>query len=325
MARDALVLETARGQYGLVSRQQALQAGMSEGTIDERIRRSEWESAGVGVYRLPGVPVTWHQRALAACLQCAPFGALSHRSAAYVYRLDGVGWGPPEPIEIVIPHGHELKTDLKVRVTRRFDRAMYKAMPITPVSRTLIDLAAELSETDLELAVDSALRKGPRALTALKQKLNELPRRGRNGLTHLGELVAAYDGTLDSALEVLVRQLLWAAGLPKPVPQFNVWHRRRWIARVDFAWPKQKLVVQAHGLKWHLNARRCRIDYRQQSEMQVAGWLPMVTTWHEVTKQPARFIDLMRDAWATQESKLEGSAVAQPGKADQNGAVLQQP
>jgi hypothetical protein len=161
----------------------------------------------------------------------------------------------------------------------------------------MIDLASVLEETELEVALDSALRFGPRALKALQAKLNQLRPRGRRGIDTLRELLEAHDGTLDSALEVLVRKLIFAAGLPKPVTQYNVWHQRRWIARVDFAWPKQKLVVQAHGAKWHLNVRRWRIDQRQQTQMNAAAWVPLIVTWNEATKHPARFIESLKEAW----------------------------
>ncbi|MBL8956592.1 MAG: hypothetical protein JNK82_37805 [Myxococcaceae bacterium] len=294
MARDALVLDVAKTQWGLVSRKQALAAGMSVWSVDQRVRSGEWAPMGSGVYRLPGSAETWHQRAMAPCLQAEPNAVLTRRSAAYVWRLDMLKKGPPEPIEVLVPRGHRLTTHADVRFTRRFERGVYRSMPVTPLSRTLIDLATELTETELEMALDSAMRMGPKAMKALQGKLKELPSKGRSGIEALREMLAAYDGSLDSALEVLVRKCIFAAGLPKPVPQFNVWHNRRWIARVDFAWPKLKLVVQAHGLKWHLNRRRAQIDWRQNTEMVAADWHPLTTTWKEINEHPARFIAALR-------------------------------
>lgn len=298
MARDALVLPLAHEQHGLVSRAQALKAGMSEHTIDGRVKRGDWEPVASGVYRLPGAVETWHQRALAPCLQGAPYVVLSHRSAAYVWRLDAMTRRAPEPIEVMVPRSRSLETTVSVSQTRQFERGVYRRIPVTPLSRTLIDLAPVLPELELEMAFDSAMRFGPRALKAVQEKLKAMPARGRAGVGLLRDLVEAYDGTRDSALEVLVHKLLWAAGLPKPKLHFNVWHAKRWIANVDFAWPAQKLVVQAYGLAHHLNRRRYRIDQRQEMEMQAAGWLPMPVTWDDATKHPAKFINCMREAWA---------------------------
>lgn len=297
MARDALVLPIAHAQYGLVSRRQALAAGMSGPVIDRRIRRGEWEPVAPGVYRLSGASPSWHQRAFAACLQSEPHGALSHRSAAYVYRLDGLNRQAPEPIELVVPRGHRHVTDVTVHETRTFERELYKGMPVTPLSRTLLDLAPVLTELELEMAMDSAMRFGRRCLHALEKRLKNVRQHGRTGIQTLRELLEAYDGTLDSALEVLVRKLLFAAGLPKPAVHYEVWHQRRFIANVDFAWPRAKLVVQAHGLKFHLNRFRYRIDQRQQTQMLAAGWRPVVITWDEAHARPAELIDCVRATW----------------------------
>jgi hypothetical protein len=239
---------------------------------------------------------------------------LSHRSAAYVWRLDGIGQHAPEPVEIVIPRGSARSTNARVRFTRSFERAIYRGLPVTPLSRTVVDLANVLEEAELEQALDSALRFGHRALSALRMKLSTLPKKGRPGLPLLRELVAAYDGSLDSALEVLVRKLLWAAGLPKPAVHYDVWHERQWIANVDFCWPKQKMLVQAHSIKWHLNARRFRVDQRQQSQLAAAGWLQLTTTWDEATKHPTRLIDCARTAWERAKVLPSGSARTVTGR-----------
>lgn len=299
MGRDALVLPLAHEQHGLVSRVQALRAGMAESAVDRRVRVGEWDVVAPGVYRLPVAAPTWHQRALSVCLQGAPHAALSHRSAAYVWRLDTMRRGAPEPLEVVIPRGRRLQTvGAEVRATRFFERGLYRKMPVTPLSRTLIDLAPTLPELELEMALDSALRFGPRALFVIRQKLKTMPRRGREGLAVLEELLEAHEQTRDSALEVVVQKLLWAAGLPKPVLHYNVWHDKKWLANVDFAWPAQKLAVQAYGLKDHLKRRRYRIDQRQEAQMQAAGWVPLPVTWDEATNHPARFIECAKQTWA---------------------------
>ncbi len=40
MARDSLVLDVAKGQHGLITRKQALDAGMSEWSVDHRLGAS---------------------------------------------------------------------------------------------------------------------------------------------------------------------------------------------------------------------------------------------------------------------------------------------
>jgi very-short-patch-repair endonuclease len=303
MGRDGLIVEWVRQQFGLVTRRQALAAGLSEGTVEGRVAHGDWEVVGRGVYRMPGSVVTWKQRALALCLQSEPHAALSHRSAAWVLRLEGIGRAAPNPIELTIPRGHSMNADGVVHITRSPERFIYRGLPVTPVSRTLLDLAPTMSQQNLEIALDSALRLGRGARPALEKRLGALNPRTSPGHRMLRELMKARDGTYDSALEVLVRRALWAAGLPKPQVHIDVWHAGKWLANVDFAWPQQRLLVQAHGLKYHLNPRRYRIDQRQQSALAAAGWLPLTTTWEEVTHHVARFMECVKAAWREASSR----------------------
>src|SRR5262249_43850546 len=86
---SGLVLDLFRAQHGLISRRQALEAGMGESAVRWRLEHGDWEVVGPGVYRLPGTVETWWQRGCAVCLQGAPDAALSHGSAAYAWGLDG--------------------------------------------------------------------------------------------------------------------------------------------------------------------------------------------------------------------------------------------
>ena len=81
---DALIARIAAGQHGLFLRQDALAVGMTDAQIEYRVRTGRWVRVTPGVYRLAGVPVTWNQRALSACLAAGDKAIISHRSAAVV-------------------------------------------------------------------------------------------------------------------------------------------------------------------------------------------------------------------------------------------------
>ncbi|MBK7863831.1 MAG: type IV toxin-antitoxin system AbiEi family antitoxin domain-containing protein [Archangiaceae bacterium] len=83
MARDALVLPIAHAQYGLVSRRQALAAGMSGPVIDRRIRRGEWEPVAPGVYP----PLGCEPLVAPARLRRMPAERASWRAVAPLRRL----------------------------------------------------------------------------------------------------------------------------------------------------------------------------------------------------------------------------------------------
>jgi hypothetical protein len=301
MARDDLIIELARSQHGLITRAQALTAGIQEGAIDRRTRAGDWEIIGRGVYRLPGAPRTWHQRALALCLSTSG-GITSHATAGWLWGLDGISREPPEPLDLLLPHGTALRSSReRVRRTRVWEPpiATRQGIPVTLLTRTLVDLASELSEERLELALDSAFRiYGQKARDALTRRVKSLATAAWPGLGNLRKLLAERDGSFDSAFEVLVKRALWRSSLPTPVHNHPVFENGRFIAKVDFAWPDVKLVLQAHGLAHHLKSSRYRRDQQQESELQACGWRVIKITWRELQRDGNTFVDRLQRAHA---------------------------
>ncbi len=76
----------AQAQYGLLTRAQILGV-LSRSQLHRRLRAGLLVPVGRGVYRLAGSPVTWRQRALAACLAIGDPVAVSHRAAGYAWRV----------------------------------------------------------------------------------------------------------------------------------------------------------------------------------------------------------------------------------------------
>jgi very-short-patch-repair endonuclease len=67
-----------------------------------------------------------------------------------------------------------------------------------------------------------------------------------------------------------VRVALVLAGLA-PVPQFHVLHNGEFLAKVDFAWPEAKLVVEYEGAH-HFGAERIIEDDQRYAALVAAGW-----------------------------------------------------
>ena len=63
-SRSALgkLLGIAGPQYGAVSRQQLMSAGISSSTVERRLRSGEWKLLHRGVYVLPGFKDCWRQQ-----------------------------------------------------------------------------------------------------------------------------------------------------------------------------------------------------------------------------------------------------------------------
>src|SRR5436305_2104854 len=136
---DAAIAHLAVRQHGLLLRAQVLDVGLTDAMIDHRIRSGRWARVCPGLYRLAGVPVSWRQRALAACLVAGPGAVVSHRSAAVLWGVSGFR---PGRVEITVPPGGSNRSTL-ARVHRSPVQGVRRdGVPVTSPARTIVDLAA---------------------------------------------------------------------------------------------------------------------------------------------------------------------------------------
>lgn len=262
---DARIARIAAVQHGLFTTAQATSAGATPGAIRHRVLVGRWHVVGPGVYRLAGVPVTWKQRALAACLISGPGAVVSHRSAAALWGVSGFR---PGPLEITVPPGRSGRNSL-ARVHRSAVQAVRRdGVPVTRPSRTILDLASVVGGDLLEEAVDDALC---RRLCRLEELVAPA---GRRGSAVLREVLAAWngDGLPEGVAEMRVVRALLASGLPQPVRQYEIWVEGVFVARVDLAYPPFRLAMELDGFRWHAGRRRYRSDRMRRNRVEAAGW-----------------------------------------------------
>lgn len=171
---DAAVARLASRQRSLITHAQAVAVGATPAMIDTRLATGRWVRVARGLYRVNGAPVTWHQRALGACLLSGPGAVASHRSAAVIWAMSGFR---PGPLEITVPPGRGARNTLAV-VHRSLDfgpsdRTSHDRIPVTRPARTVLDLAGRVSPDLLEEAVDDILC---RRLASLEDLLRRLER-----------------------------------------------------------------------------------------------------------------------------------------------------
>lgn len=144
----------AEDQWGLITRRQAEEAGVSPTTL-KRLSRdgSVLERVGHGVYHLGGAPEPDRLPLRAAWLQLAPDtlawerrpeqGVVSHRSAAALY---GLGHLPADKHEFTMPSRRQPRSPY-VRIHRRplshDEWIMLRGLPVTRPSRIASDLLAD--------------------------------------------------------------------------------------------------------------------------------------------------------------------------------------
>jgi hypothetical protein len=147
----ARLAQFAEDQWGLITRQQALRAGIPLTTLKRLIRNGSIERVASAVYHLAGAPVPDHMALRAAWLQLAPDipswrrtpdqGVVSHRSAAAVY---GVGHLPADRHEFTLPHRRQSRRpDVRLHQGAIGRWIELRGLPVTRPSVIVADLLSE--------------------------------------------------------------------------------------------------------------------------------------------------------------------------------------
>lgn len=296
MEPEAACDQRAAEQHGVLSRDQALEAGLSARAIDWRLASGRWRALHTGVYVPRPVPSSWHQRMMAAVLCGGPNALASHRSATALRRLDGVEAGM---VEISVKAGRKIDGTIVHRRAPHDDPPVevVSGIPATGIERTLLDLATIVLPKRAGLALDDALR---RRLTTLEEIRGMLLRiRPRAGTRRLRELVEArdeLDEKLESRLESELLRLLREGGLPRPRSQHRVIDGEDFVARLDFAYPSYRLGIEADGYRWHGSPERWRRDLRRENRLKLLGWTILRFSWDDVHSRPESVAAQIRTA-----------------------------
>ncbi|WP_170121236.1 endonuclease domain-containing protein [Geodermatophilus tzadiensis] len=89
------------------------------------------------------------------------------------------------------------------------------------------------------------------------------------------------DARSESPPESWVRVACVLAGLPAPVPQYEVVEGGRWLARVDLAWPEQRVIVEYEGAH-HFDGVQIVVDDARLARLVAAGWTVVRVAAHDL-------------------------------------------
>lgn len=298
-ASDRLCEEAAARQHGVLAREAALAFGVSERGIDLRLESGRWRAAAPGVYLPRPVPITWTTEVMATVLGGGRGALASHRTAA---RLSGLIDVRPPRIEIVArrSHGWPGVTVHRLRPSDRPLAAAVGSIPVTTVPRTLLDLAGVVPPRVLGHALDSAVRSGA-TYELVARELATTGGRGRRGTVRLREALERRDPSgpvAESPLESEVIDLILDAGLPRPVLQHVVVDGTEIVARLDLAYPGQRIGIEVHGYRFHSPYERWDLDQQRENRLKLLGWTVLVFSWEAVKRRPETVIATIRAALA---------------------------
>ena len=125
------------------------------------------------------------------------------------------------------------------------DRAGFRR---TARVRTAVDLIRRGPLDDGVVLLDRLVNAGIVPLDGVRDAVAALPRCRGSRLAR--EVAGLADGLAESPPETRLRLLIRRAGLPAPKAQHRVFDADGLVARLDFAYPEQKLAIEYDG-QWH--------------------------------------------------------------------------
>lgn len=298
LAAETIIGSIAASQYGLITIDQAVAAGISREAIRRRVRAGVLIELAPRVFRAASAPRSWQQRAMAASLWVGDKGAVADDAAAALHRLDG--FGPPMVIAVVT-HRNLRSTERLIRLRRTpfwmdEDRTLLGGIGVTSIERTLIDVAGRVTNERLEVALEDALRRRTTDAGRIVRRLQMLPanQRGRMSLSGLLAERGA-ERPAESGLEVRVIRLLRDEGYPRPLRQKILDDDGRFVGRVDLAWPARRLILEVDGFRFHSGRRAWDRDRERRNALTALGWVVLQVTSKMLEHQREAFLrDLAR-------------------------------
>jgi len=267
-----------RVQYALITRAQALGAGLTDGQIEGLLRTGVWFEIRPSVYAISGAPQSWLQMLLATVLAYGCDTWAAHATAGHLVGLKG--FDQPDQLEVVARLGTQIRLD-GVRGRRSgalFDNdlTVRQRIPTVTAERALIDVSSRLTADRLGRVLDDAIRRRLIDLEEFRRCAGRLlPAPGRAmSKVHavLGARIPGYDPG-DSDLETRALRALTAAGLPPPKQQHRIDVRGR-KARIDLAYPELMIAIELDSWEYHgrNNLTAFNNDRAKKNDLIVKGW-----------------------------------------------------
>jgi very-short-patch-repair endonuclease len=286
LPRDQIVAELS--QDGVVSLRQLESVGISESAVMRSLRAGRLHLVLPGVYAVGHPTLSWRGKLRAALLWCGEEAVLSHMTAASLRELLRSSSGL---VHVTIPRGGKTSHKwVRVHHTRHlaeWERTQVNGLAITSIERTLVDIAAEVSQDRLEQALIRADRSGQLDWAALRRSA-----RGKPNTRKLHAVIAAFDPLAPQANEGIERtflRLIRKARLPKP--EVNVWIHNH---EVDFLWRERRLIVELDSREFHLTPTAFENDRRRDIALQALGYTVLRITHRRLNEEPAAVIRELR-------------------------------
>jgi hypothetical protein len=274
-------------QGNVLTRAQALAAGLSPEAIRERLSRGRWQRIYPGIYAAFTGQIGRTSELWAAVLHAGPGAALSHETAA---EVDGLRRRECTAIHVTVPaarHVHPVR-GLVIHRTDRVTRARHptRTPPRTRIEETVLDLTQ--AARTLDDACDWLCRACGGRFTTSDRILGAMALRKK--LRWRADLTAVLSDVADGAHSLLelryVRQVQSAHGLPHAKRQKRA-VRGKLTEYRDNVYDEYGVGVETDGMASHPVATRW-LDISRDNAAAANGIVTLRYSWSDITTSPCQ-------------------------------------
>jgi len=274
-------------QAGVISREQALAAGLSADAVDHRLRTRRWRPLHPRVYLAATYPLGDEARVRAALCWAGADAVLSGAAAAWWHGLLDQA---PATVGVTVARRRCPRARPGVLVRRRdlpvADQCEHRTVAVTGPALSALEAAVELGFGGAAL-LDQVLQRSlpfPAVYAAYRRNL------GAHGSATAGRLLSAAADRSSASAERRLARLLCEAGL-------RGWRRRVpahcGLPGVEF--PLERVAVGVHGWAGHPPGVSLRAG-EPGPRGPAAGWTGLRFGWDDLTHRPDRVLGEIRSA-----------------------------
>jgi very-short-patch-repair endonuclease len=268
---DGAIRALAERQGGRIAFRQLRALGLAKASIHWRVRKGRLIRVAPGVYAVGHVRRPPNARLWEGLLRVGEDASISHSSAGAL-----LGFRRSAAPLIDVTCRRKLRRMEGVRLHRsslpKDEITEHEGIPVTTVTRTLLDLAPRLTLGRLERAANAAVELQLDLSPSLGELLDRYPRRrGTARLRFVLEQLRQGPVKLRSDPEADFLDFVYWAKLRKPL--FNYWvdvDGRRY--ELDAAWPDVRVAVEVDTADYHGGWAAQERDRERDRALVVGGW-----------------------------------------------------